>query len=393
MFEKLQAQPGDPILTLMGAYQADPRPGKIDLGVGVYRDASGVTPVMAAVKTAEEQLWQAQETKGYTGLGGDPAFVQAMRRLVLGDALPADEVAGVATVGGTGAIRQGLELARLAAPEMRVFLPDPSWPNHRAIIEAMGLSAQSYRYFDAETGGLDMPGMLADLGQAGPGDVVILHGCCHNPTGADPRASDWADIIAVLDRVGASPLVDLAYLGFAEGLEADAIATRQICAALPEAMVAISCSKNFGLYRERAGVVLVKTGAGQAQEIAQDNLATLNRLAYSFPADHGARVVQMILDDPDLTVAWQTELDGMRDRVNGLRKALADALRDETGSDRFGFLGAQRGMFSRLGVTPDQVDRLRLDHGVYMVGDSRMNIAGLTIENVPVLARAIAQVL
>lgn len=400
MFEHLRPQPGDPILSLMAAYGADPRDDKIDLGVGVYRNAAGVTPVMAAVKAAEQQLWDVQQTKGYTGLAGDPVFVDAMARLVLGDdddggfekGSRAALIAGAATVGGTGALRQGFELAKMAAPAARVFLPDPSWPNHLAMIEALGMTPVRYRYFDAEAGAIDSAGMLTDLAQAGPGDVVILHGCCHNPTGADPNPAQWDDIIAVLGRVGAVPLVDLAYLGFADGLVPDAAATRKICQRLPEAMVAVSCSKNFGLYRDRAGVVLVKTATPAMRGVAMDNLATLNRLAYSFPADHGARLVQMILDDPALRADWVHELDGMRDRVNGLRSALAMALRDATGSDRFGFLAAQRGMFSRLGATPGEVEELRKDHAVYMVGDGRMNVAGLAMSDVPRLAEAIAKV-
>ncbi len=380
----------DPILILMDQFRNDPRSDKIDLGVGVYRNSDGVTPVMRAVKTAEHQLWQTQETKGYTTLLGDPAFVSAIADLVLGTDVAPDRQTGVATVGGTGAIRQGLELIRLARPDVQVHIPDPSWPNHAAILSEMGIPSKTYRYFDAATGGLDFPGMLADLRAIPAGDVVLLHGCCHNPTGVDPNPTQWGEIANTLSATGATVFVDLAYLGFAGGLDADAAPTRLLAAQLPELLVAVSCSKNFGLYRDRAGVLLSITETTAQRDLVRGNLATLNRLAYSFPADHGAALVQIILTDTTLRSSWADELTDMRQRVNDLRAALATALQAETHSDRFAFIGAQNGMFSRLGITPDQVETLARDHAVYMVGDSRMNIAGLSLDDIPRLARSIA---
>jgi aromatic-amino-acid transaminase len=391
LFENLRQQPEDPILSLMDRYRSDPRPDKIDLGVGVYRNSQGVTPVMLAVKSAERKLVEVQDSKSYTSLAGDPGFIRAMAVLVLGDGVDPARVAGAATVGGTGAIRQGLELIRLARPDATVHIPDPSWPNHRSILDAMKMPVQTYRYFDAEANGVDMTGLLEDLRRVEEGDVVLLHGCCHNPTGADPSDAQWREIVAVLKARGAVVMVDLAYLGFGDGIDDDAYATRLMVQELPEVVVAVSCSKNFGLYRDRAGVVLV-AGPKSQTRIVQGNLATLNRLAYSFPADHGAKVVQMILSSAALRAEWAEELAEMRSRINGLRAGLAKALQEQTGSDQFAFLAAQRGMFSRLRATPAQIAALRDDHGIYMVGDGRMNVAGLSREDIPRLAKAIAEV-
>jgi aromatic-amino-acid transaminase len=391
VLEGLKPQPADKILALMQMFRDDPRPGKIDLGVGVYKDAEGRTPVMRAVRAAERRLVEEQETKTYTGLAGDPAFAEAMARLILGDHAPADRIAAVATPGGTGAVRQALELVRHASPGATVWLPDPTWPNHPSIVGYLGLAARSYRYYDAATGGVDMAGLLVDLGGVAPGDVVLLHGCCHNPTGANPTLQDWAAIAAVLGRRGAIPLVDLAYQGFGDGLDADALPTRTIAAALPEVLVAASCSKNFGIYRERTGLLMALSPPA-ARATVQGTLAWLNRQNYSFPPDHGARVVTMILTDPVLRADWQDELETVRRGMLALREALAHALREQSGSDRFGFLGQHRGMFSRLPATPEQVERLRSEHAVYIVGDGRLNIAGLNARTVPVLARAVLAV-
>jgi len=392
LLENLTPQPEDPILAMMEKFRADPRTDKIDLGIGIYRDAAGTTPVMRAVKQAEQALLDQQSTKSYTSLGGDPAFTRAIADLVLGDSIDPTRVAGAGTVGGTGAVRQGLDLARLANKGATVHIPDPSWPNHRAIIQAVGLTCKTYRYFDADTGGLDYDGLIADLAAIPAGDIVLLHGCCHNPTGADPEPAQWDEIIATLKASGATVMIDLAYLGFGDGLEQDAQATRKIVQQIPEVIIAVSCSKNFGLYRDRAGAVLVTAPTSEAAQTIYGNLATLNRLAYSFPADHGAKVTEMILTDATLRDAWTTELSDMRSRINTLRTELATALRDATGSDRFAFLGSQRGMFSRLGATPDEIRILREEHGVYVIGDGRMNVAGLSSKDIPRLAAAIAKV-
>ena len=386
MFEKLEAQPADKILALMKAFREDPRDDKIDLGVGVYRNAEGVTPVMRAVKAAEKRIWERQATKAYTGLAGDPAFGDAMVALVLGDAVPREQVAAVATPGGTGAVRQGFELARMANPGLRVFVSDPTWPNHVSILKYLGIEMVPYRYFDAETGGVDFEGMLADIAQARPGDVVLLHGCCHNPTGANLNAQQWREVVASLQASGATPMIDIAYQGFADGLEADAAPTRLVVSSLPEALVAASCSKNFGVYRERTGILM---GTGVDTGLLQDTMAYLNRQNFSFPPDHGARVVTEVLTDPELRADWEAELEAMREGMLALREQLADELRRRSNSDRFAFLAEHRGMFSRLGVGPEMVEKLRAEHGIYMVGDSRLNIAGLNRETVPKLAEAI----
>lgn len=391
MFDALKPQVQDQILQLIQMYKDDPRSTKIDLGVGVYKDATGLTPVMRAVKSAEKQLWETEVTKTYTGLAGEPAFNQAASRMILGNAVPTDRVASVATPGGTGAIRQALELIKMASPDATVWLSNPTWPNHPSIIRYLGMKMAEYRYFDAETRGVDFAGLLDDLGRVAPGDVVLLHGCCHNPTGANLTAAEWAQVADVVEALGAIPFIDLAYQGFGDGLQEDAAATRMIAARFPQVLIAASCSKNFGIYRERTGILIALSDAGQ-RAVVQGNLAYLNRQNFSFPPDHGARLVTMILEDATLTADWKAELEEVRLSMLGLRQTLADALRMATNSDRFDFVGQHRGMFSRLGLSPDQVQTLRVDHGIYMVGDSRINIAGLNARTVPILAAAIALV-
>ena len=389
MFEALSAQPADKILALMAAYRADPRDTKVDLGVGVYKDATGNTPVMRAVKEAERRIHADQTTKAYVGLAGDPAFSNVMIDLVLGDTVARDRIAAVATPGGTGAIRQALEMIKMAAPDATVWLSNPTWPNHPAIIKYLDMKSADYRYFDSDTRGVDFEGMLADLDGLKAGDVVLLHGCCHNPTGANLTLDQWDQVISLMQSKGAMPFVDIAYQGFGDGLAEDAAATRKIAAAFDNVLIAASCSKNFGIYRERTGILMgIATEAAQAS-VAQENLAFLNRQNYSFPPDHGARVVTEILSDPALRADWEAELEETRNGMLGLRQQLADELRKLTNDDRYDFLAHHRGMFSRLGVSPEMVEKLRAEHGIYMVGDSRMNIAGLNAETVPVLAKAI----
>lgn len=389
MFETLKPRPADGILALMQMYHDDPRDTKIDLGVGVYKDANGLTPVMRAVKAAEHQLWETQDSKVYTGLAGDPAFSDAMIALVLGDAVPRDTVASVATPGGTGAVRQAFELIRMARPEARVFVSDPTWPNHISILNYLGMEIVRYRYFDEATRGVDFDGMMADLKTAKEGDVVLLHGCCHNPTGANLNLTEWRAVVDVLLETGAVPMIDIAYQGFGDGLEEDAAATRLVASSVPECLIAASCSKNFGIYRERTGLLMAVSQNASARKLHQDTLAFLNRQNYSFPPDHGARLVTMILTDDALRADWMAELEEVRNSMLGLRQQLADELRRLSGSDRFGFLAQHRGMFSRLGTTPEKVEQMREKNGIYMVSDSRMNIAGLNANTIPILAKAI----
>lgn len=393
MLEALKAQPQDKILQLIAMFREDKRTDKIDLGVGVYKDPTGLTPVMRAVKAAEKRLWEVETTKTYTALAGEPAYNTAMRAMILNGVVAADRLASISTPGGTGAIRQALELVKMAAPGATVWLSAPTWPNHPSIVKFLGIQMAEYRYFDPASGGVDFDGLMADLGTVKPGDVVLLHGCCHNPTGANLDLAQWAKVCDLLAQRGAIPLVDLAYQGFGDGLEADAEATRMVAARFPEVLIAASCSKNFGIYRERTGILIAISRDAAATAITQGNLNFLNRQNYSFPPDHGARLVTMILEDDALRADWQAELEEVRLNMLTLRQSLADALRAETNSDRFDFVARHRGMFSRLGLTEAQVNRLRDEFGIYMVGDSRINIAGLNAKTVPVLARAVAAVL
>lgn len=388
MLETLNPQPQDKILQLIQLYKDDPRSDKIDLGVGVYKDATGLTPVMRAVKAAEKKLWEVETTKTYTGLAGEPAYNAAMVKMILGDGY-ADRAASVATPGGTGAIRQALELIKLASPTATVWLSNPTWPNHPSIIKYLGMKMAEYRYFDAATRGIDFAGLMADLAGVKAGDAVLLHGCCHNPTGANLNADQWAEVAKLLLAKGAIPFIDLAYQGFGDGLQQDAAATRMIAQSFPEVLIAASCSKNFGIYRERTGI-LIALGDASRRAVTQGNLAFLNRQNYSFPPDHGARLVTMILEDDALRADWQAELEEVRLNMLTLRQSLADELRRATNSDRFDFVASHRGMFSRLGLSEAQVNTLREQHGIYMVGDSRINIAGLNAKTVPILAAAIA---
>ncbi len=388
MFETLTPPPPDKILALMSFFAEDPRTDKIDLGVGVYKDARGRTPIMRAVKAAEARLLAEQATKSYVGLLGDLTFVDAMADLLLGDAADRARLAGAQAPGGTGALRQLFELIRRANPEATVWMSDPTWPNHPAMLAHLGIPAETYRYFDGETLGVDFDGMKADLAGAKPGDVILLHGCCHNPTGANLSPDQWAALTDLIVEHRLVPMIDMAYQGFGDGLDDDAAGVRHMASRVPEMMIAASCSKNFGLYRDRVGVALALSATPEASGVTKANLATLNRLNFSFPPDHGAKVVSIILNDAELRADWMAELEDMRQDMLTLRTGLADALRRETNSDRFDFIANHRGMFSRLGLGPDQVAALRADHGIYMVGDSRVNIAGLPREGLDRIARA-----
>lgn len=392
MLGNLKPQPADKILALGKLFREDPRTDKIDLGVGVYKNAEGLTPVMRAVKTAEKQLWELESTKSYVSLAGDPAFSDVMIDLVLSDAVDRSTVAAAATPGGTGACRQGFELVKMANPGARVFVSNPTWPNHTSILNYLGIEHVPYRYFDPETRGVDFEGMLEDLKGLKAGDVVLLHGCCHNPTGANLNLSQWQLVVDVLNARGAIPMIDIAYQGFGDGLEEDAAAARLVAASVPECLIAASCSKNFGIYRERTGLLMAVSSEPSSRGLNQDTLAFLNRQNFSFPPDHGARLVTMVLQDPDLRADWASELEEVRLGMLGLREQLAGELQRLSGSDRYGFLAQHRGMFSRLGTPPDMVERLRVEHGIYMIGDSRMNIAGLNARSVQVLAKAIIDV-
>jgi aspartate aminotransferase len=392
MLNNLHKQPEDKILQLMQLFKDDPRDPKIDLGVGVYKDASGLTPVMRAIKKAEQRLWSEETTKSYTALAGDAGFHKVMIDLVLGDTVPHNRIAAAHTPGGTGAIHMVLELIQMANPDATVWLSAPTWPNHPSIIKHLGMKMAEYRYFDNDTLAVDFDGMLADLGKVNAGDVVLLHGCCHNPTGANLNLTQWGKVADKLQERGAIPFIDIAYQGFGDGLDEDAAGVRLMASKCPEMMIAASCSKNFGIYRERTGIVMAIGADASTREVTQGNLAFLNRQNFSFPPDHGARLVTMILSDPELKAEWMAELEEVRLGMLKLRQQLADELQRLSGSDRFGFVAEHRGMFSRMGATPEQVMALREKHAIYMVGDSRINIAGLNEKTVPILAKALIDV-
>ena len=391
IFKNLQQQPPDKILALMTAFKEDPRDQKLDLGVGVYKDPTGITPIMRSIKLAEKKWWEIESSKSYVGLAGDPAFSDAIISLVLGNSIPRNLIASAATPGGTGAVRQGFELFKVANPGVRVFVSDPTWPNHISILQYLNIPFETYRYFDNETRGVDFDSMVSDLSRAKAGDVVLLHGCCHNPTGANLDKQQWKIIIDLLNKSGATPMIDLAYQGFGDGLEEDVYATRLIAESVPETVIASSCSKNFGIYRERAGLLMLVSQDSSKRNINQSMLAYLNRQNYSFPPDHGSRLVSIVLNDKNLRSDWMSELEDIRNSLLNLRVQLSDELQKISGSDRFGFIASHRGMFSRLGATPSQVEKMRTEFGIYMVSDSRFNVAGLNNETVPALAKAIIE--
>ena len=392
MLNALIPQPPDKIIQLINIFRNDPREQKIDLGVGVYRDASGITPIMHAVKSAERQLLEEETTKAYTALAGDPQYLSAMRRLVLDDSVAAERVAASHTSGGTGAIRTAFELVRHASPGNSVWISNPSWPNHRSMLKYIDIPIREYRYFDEDSRSVNYELIAEDLAKANNGDAVVLHGCCHNPTGADISFEDWKRLsILLLDR-GITPIIDLAYQGFGDGIREDVRGVRHFAEEFPELLIATSCSKNFGIYRERTGILLAVTPDRKICELTQGMLSHINRQSISFPPDHGARLVTMILDDVNLRSSWESELNQIRETMQSTRNYLANELQRKCGSDRFGFLKAHKGMFSLLGATADQVQLMRNRHGIYIVNDGRINVAGLNKQSVPTMAAAMLDV-
>ena len=393
MFETLQPAAPDGILMLMSLYRDDPRADKLDLGVGVYKDVSGKTPVMRAVREAERRLHKTQATKSYLGLAGDAIFNELMIGLVFGEKAERPRLRAAQTPGGTGALRLLADLIALSRPDATVWVPDPTWPNHMPILRAAGLKTLTYPYFDGATGGVRFDAMMEALKGAAPGDVVLLHGCCHNPTGADLSAAQWEAVAALLAERGLTPFVDIAYQGFGDGLEKDAAGLRILAAHVPELLAAASCSKNFSVYRDRAGAALLLGRNAAEADTAYGQLLGLARGIWSMPPDHAAACVRIVLEDDDLRADWKAELEAVRLRMLSLREGFAEALRRQSNSDRFDFIARQRGMFSRLGLTGEQVSRLRADHGVYIVGDSRFNVAGLPGDQLDALAAKVVSVL
>jgi aspartate aminotransferase len=396
MFEQLAAIVPDPILGLMAAFRADPDPRKVDLGIGVYRDEHGNTPVPEAVRRAESALLARQTTKSYVGPAGNAGFNQAMELLVLGpahSALAAGRVRSVQTPGGCGALRLGAELIRAAAPDAVVHVSTPTWANHTPLLAGSGLRLEGYPYFDATTGGVQFAAMSAALERLPPRAVVLLHASCHNPTGADLSSAQWRELLALVKRRQLLPFIDMAYQGLGEGADADAFGLRLFCAELPEVLCAVSCSKNFGLYRERTGSLHLISSSPAAADAALSQLVRIARGIWSMPPDHGAAIVHSILTEEPLRQGWAAELEAMRRRIADLRLEVVEQLRRHCPQRDFGFIARQRGMFSFFGIATAQVHALRAHHHVYMTDDSRMNIAGLRRENLEYFARAVAKVL
>jgi aromatic-amino-acid transaminase len=384
LLDRLEAQPADPLIALIALVEADPRPARIDVGVGVYRDAAGNTPILRSVKKAERILNEVQTTKSYIGSQGDARFTQLIRQIVFGE----DEdprIVGLQTPGGCGALRIGADLIARAGTDIRVFVGQPTWPNHVPLIGTAGVPMVDYPYYERTSHTIRFDEMMGALGAARRGDVILLHGCCHNPTGADLDADQWRAIADLVAANGLIPFVDLAYQGLGNGLEADAAGARLVMEAAEQALLAQSCDKNFGIYRERTGNLFVKASSEAQAQVAFGNLMGLARTMWSMPPDHGAAVARIVLEDPDLRADWRAELDEMCARIRSLRARLGAA------DPRLAYIDGQNGMFSMLPLTPPQVIGLRESHGIYMAPSGRFNVAGLADDNVDRFAAAVLE--
>ena len=398
MFENLKLQSEDKIMALMSLYKADERKEKIDLGVGVYKNNKGQTPIMDAVQKASRILNNTQKTKSYVGLSGNLGFIDNISQLVLADVVPKNQIIGAQAPGGTGAFHQLLLLIRSMEKDKRVWISSPSWPNHAAILNHLGIQFNNYNYFDYETCEVNFPRMMSDLQKTSSGDVLLLHGCCHNPTGANLSLENWTELTKFCEKKNILPLIDLAYQGFGDGINDDVKGVQYMASNLPEVCIGISCSKNFGLYRERVGAALMVVSDKKIHKLVEENLKSFNRVTFSFPPDYGASLVEIILggnnsQNKELIHLWEKELNSMRNGMLELRKLLSDSLRRSTNSTRFDFIERHRGMFSLMGLSVDQVARLRTEFGIYMVGDSRINIAGLNKDQIDYFSSSIASVI
>ena len=386
MFETLQKATLDKIFVLMAEYAADPRTNKIDLGVGVYKDEKNNTPIMSAVRKAEQRILDTAKTKTYKGVVGNKEFSQAIVDLALAGTVDASRIRCVNGAGGTGALMILMHVLGRARPNGRIFISDPTWPNHIPLAENANLTIHYYPYFDAAKRSVDFEGMMKVVDGLTSDDILLLHGCCHNPTGANLTPAQWDQVVASLKRTGAFPLIDLAYLGFGDGIDEDAYGVRAIAKAVPELMIAFSASKNFGLYRERAGVSIAIAKDSATADIVSSQMQNIIRGTISQTPDHGAEVVRVILEDKELRAEWAAELKEMRERMKRLRVKLADAIRRKSNSKDFDFIAEHSGMFSLLGLPGDVVQKLKTEDAVYMINDSRINVAGIPEDRVDELA-------
>lgn len=395
MFSSLTALPNDPILGLMAAYIDDPNPKKIDLGVGVYKDEAGNTPVLKCVKKAEQFCLANENSKSYLGMAGNLGYNDKIRSLILGDSevLAQNRARTTQTPGGTGALRVAAEFLRRCKGDATIWVSTPTWANHMALFAAAGLNVKEYPYYDYETRGLQFDQMMAVLSEVKAGDIVLLHGCCHNPSGMDLNEQQWRAVADLAAQNGFTPMIDLAYQGFGNGLDIDAQGVRILADKVDELIVCSSCSKNFGLYRERLGATTIIGKDAASADIAHSVMLSVVRGMYSMPPNHGAFVVDTILSSNELTAMWEQELTEKRDRINGLRRLLVEKLNAAADGYDFGFIERQHGMFSFLGITPQQVETLKSDYSIYMVGSSRMNVAGISQTNIDYFAQSVAEVL
>lgn len=392
MFESLVSPKPDAILAQMAPYKSDIRTDKMNLGVGVYMDALGNTIIPNSVKLAEQRLLDSEQSKSYVGLAGNLAYNQAMKEIVFGDNVPGDRIHGMQAPGGSGALSVLAKLMERMRPNAKIWLSTPTWPNHGALLSTGNIEMGVYPYFDPETRSVDFDAMAAKLRTLGPDDAVILHGCCHNPTGANLSNEQWDEVAEIVKETGFLPFFDIAYQGFGDGLEEDAYSVRKFANTVDEMLVAVSCSKNFGIYRDRVGCAFAMGATAETADIAYANMQNIARGIYSMPPDHGASVVSIIWQDDKLREQWKSELKVMSDRMTSLRSKLADSFRKHSGVGKYDFIGEHRGMFSLLGLTTEQVDQLRNDHGIYIISDSRINVAGVQEENIDRLVKAVLAV-
>jgi len=394
LFESLQPKPADAILKLIGEHKNDPREEKVDLGVGVYRDAEGNTPILRAVKKAEHWLVGSQTSKAYLGSRGDSAFCDAIEQLVFGDVAPDDErISSIQSPGGSGALRVAAELILRANPAAIMWVSDPTWNNHIPLLGEAGIKLKPYPYYDTDRNDIRFDAMQETLREAKPGELVLLHGCCHNPTGMDLSVRQWDQLADLLVERELIPFIDIAYQGFANGLDEDAYGVRLMYQRVAEMIVTQSCSKNFGLYRDRVGALSLIAANGDISANIDSQALYVVRTMYSLPPDHGAAVVSHILNDAGLRAQWQEELDGMRARLQAMRRLLVEALQQSAPDHDFSHITRTAGMFSYLGVSAEQVGRLKKERGVYLVDSGRINVCGITSKNVRYLAESIASVL